>query len=74
MTKLPSDIKAERAIKTLKRLGFERFKARGSHVRLVHPDGRWTQIACHPYPIPKGTLKKILREAEIPLEDFLKNL
>lgn len=34
-------------------------------MRLKHPDGRLTQVAIHPKPIPPGTLRKILRQAEI---------
>ncbi|PJA38616.1 hypothetical protein CO015_05480 [candidate division WWE3 bacterium CG_4_8_14_3_um_filter_42_11] len=73
-TKIPPFVKPQQAIRTLERLGFVKVGARGSHVRLKHPDGRWTQVAVHPRPIPKGTLRAILRQAEIPLDEFLKNL
>lgn len=73
-TNLPSDIKPKQAIRALERLGFRQYKKRGSHVRLKHPDGRWTQVAVHSKPIPKGTLLRILAQAEISREEFLKNL
>lgn len=72
MTKLPSDLKPRVLIKILKKLGFVVAGKRGSHVRLEHKDGRWTQVAVHPKPIPKGTLKKILRQAEISVRQLKK--
>jgi len=53
-------------------MGFEDYKGIGSHHRLRHPDGRWTQIAIHPKPIPQGTLRKILNQAGISIEDLEK--
>lgn len=61
-------------IKALERNGFVEKKSRGSHRRLGHPDGRWTQVAVHPKPIPIGTLRKILRQAEISLDELNKLL
>lgn len=72
MSKLPSNIKSEKLIKALNKLGFKEYKRRGSHVRLKHGDGRWTQVAVHPGPVPKGTLNKILKEAEISIEELQK--
>ena len=74
MTKLPTDIKPKSAAKALEKLGFGKSKGKGSHVRFRHHDGRGTQIPMHSKPIPKGTLRKILRDADIPLEDFLNQL
>lgn len=70
MPKLPSNIKPQKLIKALSKLGFKEYKGRGSHVRLKHDDGRWTQVAVHPGPVPKGTLNKILKEAEISIEEL----
>lgn len=66
MPKLPRDLKPQKLIKILKRLGFQEVRRRGSHIRLKHSNGRWTQVAVHPKPIPQGTLRKILRQIEIP--------
>ena len=63
MIKLPRNIKPQRLIKFLEKLGFKKGKGKGSHIRLTHPDGRWTQVAVHPGPVPKGTLSKIIRQA-----------
>lgn len=72
MTKLPRNIKAKQLIKALMKLGFREVGRRGSHVRLVHADGRWTQVAVHPKPIPAGTLRAILRQAELTIEELQK--
>ncbi|MBU2530223.1 MAG: type II toxin-antitoxin system HicA family toxin [Elusimicrobia bacterium] len=72
--KLSSDIKPQKVIKALERLGFKKHKKRGSHIHLKHSDGRWTQVSVHPKPVPKGTLGKILGQAEISHQEFLENL
>ncbi|MEK7542490.1 MAG: type II toxin-antitoxin system HicA family toxin [Patescibacteria group bacterium] len=72
--KFPSDIKPKDVVRTLEKFGFQRYKSKGSHLYFRHPDGRWTQVAVHPKPIPMGTLRKILNQAEIAPEDFLKRL
>ena len=70
MSKLPRNLKALELIRMLKRLGFKEEGGKGSHVRLAHPDGRWTQVAVHPKPVPVGTLKAILRQAGLEAEDL----
>ena len=74
MSKLPTNIKPLELIKALEKLGFIERKARGSHRRLAHPYGRWTQVAVHPKPIPAGTLRKILRQSEVTIEQLEDNL
>lgn len=74
MAKLPRNVKGKQLIVILKRLGFKVVGKKGSHVRLFHPDGRWTQVAVHPKPIPQGTLRSILRQAQITTEELLKSL
>lgn len=74
MTKLPCSIPPRKLIRVFKKLGFEEYKGKGSHVRLRHPDGRWTQVAVHPGPVPTGTLRKIIREAELTREELKKLL
>jgi len=74
MSRLPANIKPLELIKALNRLGFVEKRARGSHRRLVHLDGRWTQVAVHPKPVPAGTLRKILRQSEITAEQLEENL
>lgn len=73
MSKLPRNVKPERLLKVLRKMGFQEYKGKGSHRRLRHPDGRWTQIAIHPGPIPHGTLRRILEQAEISIEELEKH-
>lgn len=68
MKKLPRNVKPNRLLEALIKMGFEDYKGKGSHRRLRHADGRWTQIPVHPKPIPQGTLKKILHQAGISIE------
>lgn len=65
MTKLSRNIKPTQLIKFLEKLGFQKGKGKGSHIRFTHSDGRWTQVAVHPRPVPEGTLRKIIRQAEL---------
>lgn len=74
MNKLPRNVKGKELIRALRKLGFVETGGKGSHVRLTHSDGRWTQVAVHPKPIPQGTLRAILRQAEISVEELLQIL
>jgi predicted RNA binding protein YcfA (HicA-like mRNA interferase family) len=61
-------------VRRLKNLGFEFGRqAAGSHEIWVNPiTRRYTTIPNHPGDIPEGTLRAILRQAEIDPEAFLK--
>lgn len=74
MTKLPRNIKPHELLKALKRLGFTEIGGKGSHIRLAHSDGRWTQVAVHAKPIPQGTLRAILRQADLSIDQLLEVL
>jgi predicted RNA binding protein YcfA (HicA-like mRNA interferase family) len=73
MLKLPI-IKGRDLIKLLESIGFKVTRTKGSHVRLRSEDGRATTVPVHKNKdIPKGLLRKIIREdLEISLEKFLK--
>lgn len=61
-------------IKKLKRCGFvfDR-QAAGSHEIWYNPESqRYTTIANHPGDVPEGTLRAILKQADIDVKDFLK--
>ena len=52
--------------------GFEEASVRGSHVKLVHADGRRTVVPVHGgRDIPRGTLASILRQAELTTAEFV---
>ena len=73
MSKLPV-LTGEELIKILERMGFEKVRQKGSHVRLKHPDGRVTTVPIHKgRDIPKGLLRKIIREdLGLTVDEFLK--
>ena len=58
------------AIRALRKLGFFVAHQKGSHVRLMHRDGRKTTIAVHPKPLFVSTLYSILRQAGITREEL----
>lgn len=61
-------------IKLLKRLGFEFYRqAAGSHEIWFNPETkRFTTIPNHAGDMPEGTLRAILKQAGIEVDDFLK--
>jgi len=71
MSKLPV-IKGRELVKFLESIGFRIIGTKGSHVRLRSGDGRVTTVPMHgKKDIPKGLLRKIIREdLEISLEEF----
>ena len=76
MTKTPV-LTANDVIRGLKKAGFMLYRqARGSHEIWYNPvTKRRTTVPNHPgIDIRKGTLKAILKEAELSLEEFLKLL
>jgi len=72
MSKLPV-IKGREFVKFLESIGFRITRTKGSHVRLRSKDGRVTTVPVHGNKdIPKGLLRKIIREdLETSLEEFL---
>lgn len=71
MPKLPI-IKCREFVKFLESIGFRVTRMKGSHVRLRSDDGKATTVPMHGNKdIPKGLLRKIIREdLEISLEEF----
>jgi len=66
---------ARKVIRVLEAIGFERIRQSGSHATFRHPDGRWTIVSIHPgKTIPRGTLRKILRDAGLTVEEFIELL
>jgi predicted RNA binding protein YcfA (HicA-like mRNA interferase family) len=74
MTRLPR-LKGKELIRSLKKLGFEIIRTRGSHFLLRHPDGRTTTVPVHAGEVlGPGLLRSILRDAEITVEDLVRGL
>ena len=57
-------------MKILIRHGFYVDRQSGSHIQLIHPDGRYVTVPRHD-PIKEGTLRSILSQANITKKEFL---
>lgn len=69
-------IKPREAMNALLRGGFYLHHQTGSHARLVHktmPDLKVT-VPIHPKDIPKGTLRRIIKQAGLTVGEFLQLL
>ncbi len=55
------------------RMGFAKIHQKGSHIKMIHPDGRKIVFPYHDE-VNRYTLKGSLRDAEIDIDDFLKNV
>ena len=70
--KLPL-LSGREVLTTLKRMGFKEVHRKGSHVKMKHPDGRKIVFPYHDE-IDRFTLKGALKDAEIDIKEFLKNI
>lgn len=73
MPKLPQ-IKPRDVEKVLNKHGFIARTTKSSHVVFNHPDGRRTVVPTHNRPIRTGTLRSILKQSEITVDELLKEL
>jgi len=70
-----SPARPEEVLRVLERLGFTRIRQSGSHAIYHHADGRWTTVPIHKgRELGKGILSKILKDAGLTVEDFIKLL
>jgi predicted RNA binding protein YcfA (HicA-like mRNA interferase family) len=70
--KLPL-ISGEELCKIIAKLGFVLVHQKGSHTVWKHEDGRTTTIPLHAgKELPRGLLKKILKDVELPVAEYLK--
>ena len=70
--KLPL-LSGREVLAALQRLGFAEIHRKGSHLKMEHPDGRRIVFPYHDE-VDRYTLKGALRDATVPLEDFIKNV
>ncbi|MDJ0570374.1 MAG: type II toxin-antitoxin system HicA family toxin [Pleurocapsa sp. MO_192.B19] len=70
MPKLPN-VTGQETIRALEKIGFQVVRQKGSHVRMKHEDNRVVTIPVHANKsLGKGLLRKILRDAELTVEQF----
>ncbi len=67
--KLPRDVSGARAVRALERTGFVVTRQVGSHVRLAK-GARHVTVPLHEALAP-GTLRSILRQAALAVDDFV---
>lgn len=72
MSRMPT-VTSARMIDFLKSLGFKQSRQRGSHKFFRHPDGRTATVPFHKgEDIGRGLMEKILKDAEVARDDFLR--
>lgn len=69
-------VKPKQVLKALQRAGFCTVRQTGSHIRLIHQTEahRRVSVPLHNKDLKKGTLRSILRQAELSVEEFVKLL
>ena len=72
MTPKLSQVDCRKLIRALKRAGFEEQRQRGSHLHLRRKtDGKRVTVPVHKgRAVPPGTLRAILRDADVSVEEF----
>lgn len=70
MSKLPQ-VKPRNIEKVLVKKGFTGRVTKSGHVVFRHTDGRHTVVPGHSRPVRIGTLRAILRQADISVEEFV---
>ncbi|MFP5285165.1 MAG: type II toxin-antitoxin system HicA family toxin [Thermoanaerobaculia bacterium] len=68
-------VTARQLKRALERAGFGLSRQRGSHQIYRHTEtGKRVSVPFHPGDVPKGTLRQILRDADLSIERFLELL
>ena len=70
--KIPRDVNGAEAVRALKRFGFVQLRQTGSHL-ILRKDSRTVVVPQHK-PLKPGTLKGIIQQAGLTLEEFIKKL
>ncbi|MFW5656705.1 MAG: type II toxin-antitoxin system HicA family toxin [Bacteroidota bacterium] len=70
-----SGFRYRQIVTLLKKFGFEFYRqAAGSHEIWYNPTtNKYTTIPNHPGDMPEGTLRAILKQADINVDEFLRN-
>ncbi|MEP7292687.1 MAG: type II toxin-antitoxin system HicA family toxin [Chloroflexota bacterium] len=71
MSKLPS-VSGRECVKALQRGGFVILRQSGSHIFMGGPnDSTWRTVVPNHNPIPPGTLRSILRDLGLTVDEFV---
>lgn len=72
--KLPA-LRAPKVLKVLYKFGFRERNQTGSHLTLKNTTGRRVTVPIHSgRDVPKGTLRRIIKDAGLSEKEFLKSL
>lgn len=71
MSRMPQ-VTARELRRFLRRQGFEERRQSGSHLLLVHPDGRRATVPIHSGDLPRGTAAQVLSGAGFSVDDYLR--
>jgi len=70
VSKLPS-ISGKTAVKAFEKMGYRIIRTRGSHFRLHHINSKKNPLTIPNHKtLGRGLLRKLIRDAEITIEDF----
>ena len=72
MPKIPL-ISGKIAVKIFSKIGYRVVRQKGSHIRLHHLNKRPLTVPNHEI-LGKGLIRKLLRDAELTIKDFIKLL
>jgi len=71
MPRLPN-LNGWEVIRVLEKAGFKQVRQKGSHVFMLHPDGRTTLIPVHRgRDIDRGLLRKVIRDVDMTRDEFM---
>jgi len=70
MSKLPA-ISGKQCIQALEKIGFVTYRQRGSHITLVRDDPQTQLTVPNHKTVAKGTLRSIIRQAGLTVEEFV---
>ena len=74
MSPKPPLLSGKEIVKALKRIGYYRVGQRGSHIKISNDSTQITLIIPDHREVDRWTLKGILKDAELSVEEFLKLL
>ena len=75
MAKLPRDVSGEQAIKVFRRAGYFHDHTRGSHAVLMHKENPMKRLVVPLHKALKvGTLSRLLKDAGLTVEEFIRFL
>ncbi len=74
MARLPGEVDARRFLRAMARFGWTVETQRGSHRKLVHPDRTGFLIVAFHQTLGRNSMRRILRQAGIDEDAFLREL